>query len=307
MNITFEIYEYELTLDDYFKELVDVLIDVSYYAYNVFISHIKETGISNKYILHKHIKELKKKYVNFDLLHSYTLMFISDIALADTKQGNIKDKWNKVPYLYDGYTVNKGEKYIALSKFAIIDIDFRGIPMDNGIVYLIRRDDKYFISIPSYHTHNQNIVKNELNNAVGIDIGIRKLVVDSDGHAFDFPDDNTELTDYIERVVQYYVTNYKTIYVEKLNLYKLPVRKRYKQAFKLFMDTLSIIAKNNGVNVVFVDPKYTSQICSNCGHHERILQQNKIFICSNCGIAIDRDYNAALNILKRGSDLGGDM
>ncbi len=37
--------------------------------------------------------------------------------------------------------------------------------------------------------------------------------------------------------------------------------------------------------------------CSNCGHkHESLTLKDRVYVCSNCGLEIDRDLNAALNL-----------
>lgn len=55
-------------------------------------------------------------------------------------------------------------------------------------------------------------------------------------------------------------------------------------------------AEDRGIEVIIADKEYpSSQICSSCGHRHKIYS-NKIFICPNCGLRIDRDLNAALNL-----------
>ena len=44
----------------------------------------------------------------------------------------------------------------------------------------------------------------------------------------------------------------------------------------------------------------STQICSNCKCKQKMNQQDRTYECSNCGISIDRDYNASLNILEEG-------
>lgn len=54
----------------------------------------------------------------------------------------------------------------------------------------------------------------------------------------------------------------------------------------------------NGVTVKEVDPRNTSKECSNCG---KINTRNKEeYKCTSCGLEIDADLNASLNIKKRG-------
>jgi putative transposase len=63
-------------------------------------------------------------------------------------------------------------------------------------------------------------------------------------------------------------------------------------------------AEMYGKYVVLVNPKNTSQTCSNCGEVKDKLNKlklsNKIFKCDHCGLELDRDHNAAINILNLG-------
>jgi putative transposase len=55
----------------------------------------------------------------------------------------------------------------------------------------------------------------------------------------------------------------------------------------------------NGIPVIYVRPSGTSARCSICGH--RVLpEENRQLHCPNCNLTVDRDVNAARNILARG-------
>ncbi len=56
--------------------------------------------------------------------------------------------------------------------------------------------------------------------------------------------------------------------------------------------------------VLFVDSRGTSQRCSNCSRIVRKTLTDRWHSCE-CGAELDRDYNAALNILRLGSSLRG--
>jgi len=49
-----------------------------------------------------------------------------------------------------------------------------------------------------------------------------------------------------------------------------------------------------------VNPAYTSQDCSQCGDRVKKPLSQRVHTCPKCGLEIDRDLNAALNILGRG-------
>jgi putative transposase len=60
-------------------------------------------------------------------------------------------------------------------------------------------------------------------------------------------------------------------------------------------------AERAGVAVVYVDPAYTSQGCSACGHVAKANRPNQsTFSCRSCGFAEHADRNAARNIAARG-------
>ena len=58
-------------------------------------------------------------------------------------------------------------------------------------------------------------------------------------------------------------------------------------------------AEKAGAQYLQVDPRHTSQDCSKCGHRVKKALSERIYECSNCGIVLDRDVNAARNILHR--------
>ncbi len=69
----------------------------------------------------------------------------------------------------------------------------------------------------------------------------------------------------------------------------------------MFVEYCQHKAEEAGAKVLLVNPKDTSQICSGCrkyGKHKDLSERTHI--CTNCGVVLDRDHNAALNILKRG-------
>lgn len=56
-------------------------------------------------------------------------------------------------------------------------------------------------------------------------------------------------------------------------------------------------AEAKGIRVDFVDPRYTSQKCSQCGHIARSNRPSQTqFQCKSCGFADLADHNAAVNI-----------
>ncbi|VUT24606.1 MAG: putative transposase [Candidatus Methanolliviera sp. GoM_oil] len=63
---------------------------------------------------------------------------------------------------------------------------------------------------------------------------------------------------------------------------------------------VSYKAEETGRRVEFVNPKNTSQECSRCGRIVKKPLSQRVHKCPFCGLIMDRDQNAAINILKRG-------
>ena len=63
-------------------------------------------------------------------------------------------------------------------------------------------------------------------------------------------------------------------------------------------------AAEAGRVVVEVDPRNTSRTCSGCGHIVEGLTLNDRWIDCHCGLSLDRDHNAAINIRNRGVPSG---
>ena len=68
-----------------------------------------------------------------------------------------------------------------------------------------------------------------------------------------------------------------------------------------FFEWAANIAERDGFHFHQVDPKNTSQICSCCGEKapKKLSLSVRTFNCGYCGFSLDRDHNAALNILFR--------
>ncbi len=71
-------------------------------------------------------------------------------------------------------------------------------------------------------------------------------------------------------------------------------------AWRMFTDILSCKAESAGKSAVSVNPRNTSQRCSSCHLIVHKDLSVRIHSCPHCGLIIDRDWNAALNILELG-------
>jgi len=63
-----------------------------------------------------------------------------------------------------------------------------------------------------------------------------------------------------------------------------------------FLTILSIKAERAGLLAIAVNPNSTSQNCSGCGAKVSKTLADRIHTCPECGLTLDRDHNAAINI-----------
>lgn len=71
--------------------------------------------------------------------------------------------------------------------------------------------------------------------------------------------------------------------------------------YGMFLAMLDYKLRYCGKQLVKVDKWFpSSQICSCCGHKQKMLLYVRTYDCPQCGNRMDRDYNAAMNIRKEG-------
>lgn len=113
------------------------------------------------------------------------------------------------------------------------------------------------------------------------------------------------------KVAQFLCTNYKVILLPKFGTQKMIRRTKRKIGRRTarMMMTLShytfqqrLLEKSKeyrNCTVVLVSEAYTSKTCSECGWLHPDLKGSKSYQCQKCGSELDRDVNAAKNILLR--------
>ena len=131
--------------------------------------------------------------------------------------------------------------------------------------------------------------------------------------------------DFHHKAARQLVETYETIVFEDLSIHNMVKRPKPKQdeqgrylpnraaakgglnksiqdaGWASFIELVEHKAACAGVTVYKVDPRKTSQVCSACnleGEHKDLSVRTHI--CVSCGVVLDRDHNAAVNILNRG-------
>ncbi len=221
---------------------------------------------------------------------------IKGIILKRTQTG----KWfaniqiENVPVVLPKTNKNVGID-VGVSSF-IVDSDGRRVENPRNI-------DKQLKKIKIVH-RTLSRKKKESKNWLKVKLQLAKL----------FTQVTNQRKDFLHKVSRFYVEIYDLICVEDLNIKELSQKgnrnnKRSRTLHRNILDAswgqffnyLSYKAVNADKQIVKVHPKGTTQECSRCGRIVKKELSDRIHSCSYCDLELDRDYNASINILKRGT------
>lgn len=254
--------------------------------------------------------------------------------------------YNTLNYNQSGFKIDYDHKKIEFSKIGIINAKIhREINGKvKGIIIKHTNTNQWYACV---QCNTESILLPRTGKVVGIDMGVTKFVHDSDNHIIENPKymqqslvklktlqrsvsrkkkgshnrkkAKAKLTklhehivnqrkDHLHKASTYYIKNYDTICVEKLNIKPITRKGKRKTLHRnildagwgLFFQYLSYKAQSAGRQIIHVPPQYTSQDCSQCGTRVPKELSDRMHVCPHCGFVADRDYNASLNIKKRG-------
>lgn len=98
------------------------------------------------------------------------------------------------------------------------------------------------------------------------------------------------------------------ICVETLDVNSMKKRKKgqrndiakgiWENPFRKFIKTLEERVIKRGIHIIYADKWYpSSKKCNRCGYIKEDLKlSDRVFVCPNCSLKINRDYNAAINL-----------
>jgi IS605 OrfB family transposase len=170
-------------------------------------------------------------------------------------------------------------------------------------------------------------------NVLGIDIGSKSILSCSDGVQITEDKDNWTLqkiaqklslkkrgSKSFERTIrhrdnfvnwsinQLNFSNVKQVNIEDIKNLKKGKRLRRELthwSYREIFDSLENKLNEQGVLVVKLNPRYTSQRCSRCGWVSKDNRKKKKFKCTSCNYENDADLNASLNISLSLTELSG--
>ena len=115
-------------------------------------------------------------------------------------------------------------------------------------------------------------------------------------------------TDFLHKASRKLADTYETVYVEDLKISNMVknhcLAKSISDAgWGKFIEMIAYKEEESGGQTIPVNPRGTTQNCSRCGERVEKSLSERIHKCPICGLVMDRDLNAALNILARGREI----
>lgn len=118
--------------------------------------------------------------------------------------------------------------------------------------------------------------------------------------------------DHLDKLSRQLVNDNQVIGIENLSVASLARSLRlsksvYDAGWGIFRSMLTYKASDAGRTLIIADRFYpSSQLCSVCGHRDGKKPLNvRTWTCNNCGTTLDRDFNAATNLMLYASEATG--
>jgi putative transposase len=208
-------------------------------------------------------------------------------------------------------------------------------------VRIVRRADGYYVQFGVQA--QRQVVHQPSGNQVGIDLGLRSFLTDSEGHTVDNPrffrkaekklkrlhrrlsrkhkqshnrkkarralakgylKVQRQREDFARKQASTLISSHDLIAYEDLKIRHMVKNRHLSKsisdaAWGRFLAWVKYYGALHGVPVLAVEPAWTSQQCSGCGSMVKKALSTRTHMCPSCGLMLDRDHNAALNILSR--------
>ena len=227
-----------------------------------------------------------------------------------SKVGNIKIKLHReVEGKIKQITIKKYDQkwYVAIIKDAVIlrECGDKEIGIDLGINNYLFDSDGGRIENPKNLENNLGKLRTAYQNLSRKKKGSNnrkkaKLVVSKINEKI-----KNKRNDFLHKTSTNLVKKSKLIVLENLQIRPMMEQKFYNArnmadaSWGRFIELLTYKAESAGCKVVKVNPRNTSKTCSQCGYIQDMPLSRRIFKCESCSLAMDRDFNSAINILNK--------
>jgi len=189
------------------------------------------------------------------------------------------------------------------------DADLPPVGVDLGLERFAVLSDGYTIPIPRFYRRDENRIKKahrELSRKKR-GSGNREKAKRRLCRVYEKVCDRR--LDFLHKATTWMADRYSVVCVEDLNIAGMARGLRlgksiYDASCGRFLQLLEYKLDERNGKLVRVDPRYTSQTCSGCGMLVSKTLSERVHRCPSCGLVLDRDLNAARNILRKGIGRG---
>lgn len=247
------------------------------------------------------------------------------------------EEYSSFTYNQSGFRIENDK--LRLSKVGSIKIVLHREPVNVKQVIVCKQAGRWY-AIVACETTKTVFKFIDPDKSVGIDVGVTKFAHDSDNHEIENPLFLKEMfkplkrvqrkvsrringsnnhvkakswvarlhariarkrRDFLHKTSSYYANRYDIIFLERLRTLNMVKNHRLSgnildsgwRTFKIMLDYKAKM-------VIEVDPEHTSINCSRCDEPVPKTLAIRTHRCHKCGLIIDRDYNASLNIKQKG-------
>lgn len=261
--------------------------------------------------------------VNRPIFNGNSITLSGDIATVYTSPKKMKnfDLAVRLSSIFG----NRLSLLLPMKKHAVFNKHISNGYAVKSSVQLRRIDGKLYVNL---FLEKETPEVKDAGKVIGIDVGIKKLMSTSDGeflgkeiesklqklkrrkrNSKNFKQTLAEIKDYIgQQVNKLKLDDVGVVVVEDLDVKNMSKKRKSSKELRktlgnwnsrLLFGRLSNRCEENRVLLAKVEPEYTSQRCSSCGAIHKESRKGERYNCKSCGVALDADYNASLNILNR--------
>ena len=208
-----------------------------------------------------------------------------------------------------------GKFYLSV----LIDKPLRQVPQSSSMVGLDLGIKDFAVTSDGQVIENFHFKKNEESRLKRLQRQISKKIVGSKNREkarLRFAKLNEKIRNkklnFLHDVTNHLIDENQVIVMEDLNVKGMVRNHKLAESISEvnwgeFRRMLAYKAAWHGRQLVFIDRFYpSSKRCNHCGYiYKELTLKDRQWVCPECGSLIDRDYNAALNILEEGERIIG--
>ena len=251
-----------------------------------------------------------------------------------------KDRFHSITYPQSGFVMNGSRIYLSSIGKVKLRVHRDMIAGAKIKTCTVKKNGNHWYCSLTFETSKISVPKKIVSSAIGIDLGLENFATLSNGETIGNPrhlrksEDRlkeiqseysirktkttkqkliklhrkiaNQRTDFLHKESTKLINSFDMVAYEDLNI-KAMVNGRYSKGIHdagwgKFIAMIEYKAESASTYAIPVNPYHTSQICSGCGTLVKKEIHQRFHNCPICSLSIHRDLNAAINILKSGTD-----